>query len=119
MRLLPDHRLMPWLVRHIGWCLTRFQLKGHGKTAFHVIRGKPYDGHVEKFGTVCMFKIADKAEHKLEDRWLEAIYVGKLEKTDEHLGLTPDGTIKARSVQPRPKDKEYSLEFLAKCRGAP
>ena len=64
-------------------------------------------------------RLADKAEHKLEDRWLEAIYVGKLEKTDEHLGHTPDGTIKARSAQPRPKDKEYSLEFLAKCRGAP
>ena len=93
---------MVWLVRHLGWSQTRFQLTSHGKTPYHFIRGKAYDGQVELFGSVCMFKVADAADLKLEDRWVKALWVGKLEKTDEHIGLTPGGVIKARSVKPKP-----------------
>ena len=118
-KLDPKHRLMPWLVRHIGWTLTRCQLKAHGKTAFEVIRGKPYEAQVERFASVCLFKEFDKSHAKLESRWTKAIYVGKAERTDEHLGITPTGTIKSRSVQAVAEENLYDFVFLETCRGLP
>jgi len=43
------HRLIPWLVRHLGWTLTRHQKKNDGRTAYERIRGKPYKAITYKF----------------------------------------------------------------------
>ena len=41
-KLPSDSILIAWLIRHAGWCLTRFQVKNDGRTAFVRVFGKAY-----------------------------------------------------------------------------
>ena len=48
----------PWLVRHAGWLLERFHVKGNKKTAFEDCFGKPYQGEVKKFAKAAAIEIS-------------------------------------------------------------
>eukprot|EP00971_Amphidinium_carterae_P087918 1739702-Amphidinium_carterae.2 len=44
IQLLADSPLLSWLVRHVGWSLTRYQQKSDGSTAYRRLRGRDYHG---------------------------------------------------------------------------
>ena len=114
-----NRRLAAWLVRHIGWAYTRFQKRTDGNTPYYMMRGKDYKGFHEKFGSCVMIKQVDSDDQKLEPRWQKAVYVGKTEETDEHVGLTPTGVIKGRSCKPLAQPESWDRAFIQTCIGLP
>ena len=56
---------------------------------------------------------------KLNMRWMRGVFVGKVDRTDEFLLLTPTGAMKARCVRRLEGDNAWNLQFLNLCVGSP
>ena len=95
----PDHVLVGWMVRHCAWVVNNFQVKGTGRTPYRSIRGKDCTGEVVPFGEVCLERNHYEDRAKLNMRWMRGDFVGKLDRTDEFLLLTPTGAMKTRCVR--------------------
>ena len=52
-------------------------------------------------------------------RWMREVFVGKLDRTDEFLLLTPTGAMKTRCVRRLEGDTAGDLQFLNMCVGSP
>ena len=94
-----DHVLMGWMVRHCAWVVTNVQVKGTGRTLYRSIRSKDYLGEVVPFGEVCLGRSHSEDGAKLNMRWMRGVFVGKLDRTDEFLLLTPIGAMTTRCVR--------------------
>ena len=113
------HLLMPWIVRHASWVLNRFLIRGSGKTPYRALRGKNYTQPLAAFGECVMYRDAEADPKKLELRWNDGIFVGKLDLTEEFVVLTPRGAIKVRSVKRTDRPKEDNRELLSRVIGQP
>ena len=94
-----DHVLMGWTVRHCAWVVNNFQVKGTGKAPYRSIWGKDCTGEVVPLGEVCMERNHSEDGAKLNMRWMRRVFVGKLDRTDDFLLLTPTDAIKTRCVR--------------------
>ena len=110
-----DHVLMGWMVRHCAGVVKTFQVKGTGRTPHRSIRGKDYTGEVVPFGEVCLGRNHSEDGAKLNMRWMRGVFVGKLDRTDDFLLLTPTGAMKTRCVRRLEGDKAWDLQFLNLC----
>ena len=100
-KLPSDSILIAWLIRHAAWCLTRFQVKNDGRTAFVRVFGKAYTSQVLPFGERVMYKYTSVPTGNLDQRWGHGIWVGKAPMTDEHIILTENGGPESEIVAPR------------------
>ena len=50
--------VLPWLVRHAGWLLEGYHVKGNKMTAFEDCFWKPYQGELMKFAEAALFRVA-------------------------------------------------------------
>ena len=114
----PDHVLMGWMVRHCAWVVNNFQVKGTGRTPYRSIRGKNYTGEVVPFGEVSVGRNHSEDGAKLHIRWMRGVFVGKLDRTDEFLLLTPTGAMKTRCVRRLEGDSAWDSQFLNLCVGS-
>ena len=67
-----------------------------------------------------MAKIADADKMragKLDSAWIEAVWVGRVDRSNEHLLLTTKGCIKSRWVRRIPDDKQVIMLKYKDCRG--
>jgi hypothetical protein len=56
--VIPGHVLFPWLVRHVGWSLTRFQPHGsRGQTSFESRTGTVYKSALVNFAETVMIRV--------------------------------------------------------------
>ena len=60
----------------------RFEIRTHGKTAYHYLYGKKLIKEVFKFGTKVLYEVG---KVKLESKWQESLYMGRHPKEDRHL----------------------------------
>ena len=81
-------RLLPWIVRHSSWLLSRFQIHTDGYV---------YSSQNFPFAQTVLVK-AGRAAHPTEIDWLDGIWVGRVSKSDEHMVLTERGAIYSRTV---------------------
>ena len=114
-----DHVLMGFLVRHCAWVVNNFQMKGTGRTPYRSIRGKDYTGEVVPFGEMCLGRNHSVDGAKLNMRWMRGVFVGKIDRTDEFLLLTPPGAMKTRCVRRLEGENASDLQFLNLCFGSP
>ena len=114
----PDHVLVGWMVRHCAWVVNNFQVKRTGRTPHRSIRGKDHAGEVLPFGEVCLGQNHSEDGAKLNMRWMRGVSVGKLDRTDEFLLLTPTGVMKTRCVRRLEGDNAWDLQFLNLCVGS-
>ena len=110
-------RLLPWIVRHSSWLLSRFQIHTDGNTSYKAIHGYVYSSQIFPFAQTVLVK-AGRAAHPTEIDWLDGIWVGRVSKSDEHLVLTEKGAIYSRTVRPHPQG-ERVREIFDKVRGLP
>ena len=115
----PDHVLMGWIVRHCAGVVNNFQVKGTGRPPYLSIWCKDYTGEVVPFGEVCLERNHSEDRAKLNMRWMRGVFVGKLDRTDEFLLLTPTGAMKTRCVRRLEGDNAWDLQFLNLCVGSP
>ena len=116
-KLPSDSILLAWLIRHAAWCLTRFQVKNDGRTAFVRAFGKAYTSQVLPCGESAMYKYTSVPTGNLDQRWGHGISVCKAPMTDEHLILTEKGVQKARSLHRVPPKERTVISELEKVRG--
>ena len=107
------------MVRHCAWVVNNFQVKGTGRTPYRSIRGKDYTGEVVQFGEICLGRNHSEDGAKLNMKWMRGVFVGKLDRTDELLLLTPTGAMKTRCVRRLEGDNAWNLQLLNLCVGSP
>jgi hypothetical protein len=74
-----DKCLLPWLVRHCAWTLTRFKTLQDGHSAYFRTTGAEYRGDVVPFAEVVMAKMPVGTKlnpSKLAPRWVRAVWLG-------------------------------------------
>ena len=63
--------LVPWLMRHCAWSLTRFAIGADGQTVFKRQCGKNYAGETACFGeAIICHRIPRRIQTKMEPRWV-------------------------------------------------
>ena len=78
--------LLPWLVRHCGWILSRYAVRADGRTGYSRLTGREYTAGISIFGEAIWYKLPKTADlTKLDDRWRAAIWLGKSDRSDEHI----------------------------------
>ena len=114
-----DSPLYSWAVRHSGWTHCRYEKAKDGTTPYERVYGAPCKGGVVQFGERVL--ALDSAPHRRhqEKRFFDAIWVGKSEKSDEHLLLTPHGVRRARTVRRLPEEEHWDKDLLKAVRGLP
>ena len=87
MEETPAMGMWQWLVRHAGWLLERYHVKGNKKTVFEDCFEKLYQGEFMKFAEVALFRVQD----------LSAGYGLARLGSDEHLFATDGGVYTTRT----------------------
>ena len=90
------------------------------QTPYERTRGCRYESALVPFGEVVMAKIADADKMragKLDSAWVKAVWVGRVDRSNEHLLLTTKGCIRSRVVRRIPDGNQAS--FHAEVQGLP
>ena len=99
MEIMTESPLLPWLVRHCGWILSRYAVRSDGRAGYSRLKGSEYTGGKSIFGEAIWHKLPKNANlTKLDDRWRTAIWLGKSDRSDEHIIGLEKGAVLARSV---------------------
>jgi hypothetical protein len=94
------HNLMPWLVRHAGATISRYQKGRDGMTGYRRLRGRDYDRPIVEFAEcVWYLKSKNRRKGKIDPRWATGVYLGASEDSPEVLIGTPEGVLKVRSIR--------------------
>ena len=118
-----DHPLAPWLVRHAAHLITRYQVRGAGKTSYRMAKGRDAIQPVAEFCEMGLFSPpktnAMAKASKWQDRKELGIYLGSTLRSNEPIIGMHDGVFTASDIVRRPADERWSSEFAAKVRGTP
>ena len=90
------------------------------QTPYERTRGCPYESALVPFGEVVMAKIADADKMragKLDSAWVKAVWVGRVDRSNEHLLLTTKGCIRSRVVRRIPDGNQTC--YHAEVQGLP
>ena len=112
VRIIPGTQWFPWMVQHSVWTVVRYHSDQRTKqTPYERTRGCRYEPALVPFGEVVMAKIADADKMragKLDSVWVKAVWVGRVDKSNEHLLLTTKGCIRSRVVRRIPDGNQAS-----------
>jgi hypothetical protein len=92
----------PWgslAFRHASWIYNRTHLRPDGRSPWEVVHEKPYANRIFEFGELVMGKPFQKDPAKLEEKFVPGVWVGKRIDDDNHVLVTENGIIYARSVR--------------------
>ena len=86
-RLETDHPLISWMIRHCCWVFCRYHVRADGRTPYEVLRNNSYRGGLAYFGEIVWARVPGPRllRGKYEVNWLELVWLGKTENTEEHL----------------------------------
>eukprot|EP00971_Amphidinium_carterae_P137638 2727858-Amphidinium_carterae.2 len=119
IEVTPGHVLAPWLVKHAGFLLDVCQLKADGRTSFERRTGKPDKHELYEFAECLLYKVTSERRGKMEPRWEQGLYVGRVTGSHEAVLLTPDGVARAHALRRQEATQQFNLEFLMACKGTP
>ena len=116
-----DDPIVPWIVRHAAYVITRCRTGEDGKTALQRIKGRKVSAPMIPFGETVLFKLpkVPKMPGDFKDRFETGTWVGCTVRSGEHLVATPGGVFKVSSVIRRAEDKRWSSDRLTEIRGSP
>ena len=116
-----DMKIVPWLVRHASYLITRCRVRAHGKTALQMIKGRTSLTELIPFGERILFKIpkTGQAVGSFEDRWEEGIWLGCTVRDGMTLVGTPMGVFKVGTIKRRAEDEQWSYESISQLIGSP
>ena len=76
-RLPSDHPLMPRIVRHAGWTLSKFTTRPCGRTPMGLTYGRAFRGELVELGVRVFGRSGGQnEEQKLDGRWVAGIWLG-------------------------------------------
>ena len=120
-RFRSDHALISWLVRHCAWTHTRFHVRTDGKTPYEVLHELSNRGGLACFGETVWARVPGSRliRGKFEVNWLELVWVGKTDSSDEHLCGDEHGVRKFRAIRRQPESARWRREMCDKLIGDP
>ena len=73
-----DNPVVPWMVRHAAYLITRCRIRPNGRTSFQVMKGRRSNTKMAEFGEIVHFKIpkTNFMPGKFEDLWDEGVWLG-------------------------------------------
>ena len=115
-----EHDLISWMIRHSAWLITRFRVRASGHTAYELIRQRRYGGATVEFGEIVWARIPTaKKLRKLDQCWVEVVWAGKAEGSDEHIALDHRGARRFRAVRREPESSRWRREVIVEVAGCP
>ena len=77
MEITTESPLLPWLVRHCGWILSRYAVRANGRTGYSRLKRLEYTSGIAIVGEAICYRLSKTADlMKLDDRWRTAIWLG-------------------------------------------
>ena len=121
VRIIPSTLLFPWMLWQSVWTVVRYQSDQRTKqTPYERTRSCRYESASVPSGEVVMAKIADADKMrtgKLDSAWVKVVWVGRVDRSNEHLLLTTKGCIRSRVVRRNPDGNQAS--YHAEVQGLP
>ena len=108
-RLETDHLLISWMIRLCCWVFCRYHVRADGRTPYEVLRNNSYRGGP---GSRLL-----RGKHDVN--WLELVWLGKTENTEEHLCGDEHGVRKFRTIRRQPESARWRREYVDKLSGDP
>ena len=70
--------IVPWIIRHASYLITRCRVRSHGKTSLQLMKGRTILTELVPFGETVLFKLPKpgNAVGSFEDQWEEGIWIG-------------------------------------------
>ena len=115
------HPLMSWLVSHVANILTWYSVGRDGRTAYHRVRGRPFNGKLLLFGEYCRYKARSHEPLHGRNPWAGAIYLGRENVSGQHILYDDEAksVAYARTLMRVPNQEKWKLETLAAVRITP
>ena len=101
--------IFSWRARHAAWTLPRYAIKADGQTPFFKLMSKDHHGGISKFSELVCFRIPAK-QPKLAEQRKEAHWLGKSERSDEHVLAIKGSTCSARAIRRKPREEQWNLD---------
>ncbi len=116
-----DDPIVPWMVRHAAYLITRCRVGPDGKTAMQKIKGRRVITPMLPFAEVVMFKLpkVPNMPGDFQDKFETGVWLGCIIRSGEHLIGTEKGVYTASSIVRHPEDKKWSSELVSKIKGTP
>ena len=116
-----DSAIVPWIVRHAGYVITRCQVQTDGKTAMQKMKGRRVNVPWIPFAESVLFKLpkVPNMPGDFRDRFENGVWVGCTIRSGEHLVATEKGVFKVSSVVRKPEDRRWSSEAIKSIKGSP
>lgn len=113
------HPVMAWMVELAAELLSAFQRGPDGRTAYEIIRGKPYKRNLAEFAEKVAYRIG-KLENikKLEARWSEDIILSANWRAGEAVIGLKDGFVCSSAILRHMSDLRWPKEDVP-ARGVP
>ena len=95
--------------------MTRYAVGSDGKTPYERIKGRPADKGIAQFGENVHYKplkMSTRTRAKIGDKMIEAVWLGVMLRTGEHILGTTDGVVKARTVKRRPTGEAWDRDAI-------
>ena len=99
LEITTESPLLPWLVRHCGWTLSRYAVRAVGRTGYSRLKGREYTSGIATLG---------------EEIW---IWLGKSDRSDEHIIRLENGAVLSRSVRRKVEGKRWNERALKMVTG--
>ena len=116
-----DAAIVPWIIRHSAYILTRCKIGADGKTAMQKMKGRRVNVPWIPFGEPVVFKLpkVPNMPGDFRDSFEIGIWVGCTIRSGEHLIATEKGVFKVSSVVRRAEDKRWSHDLITQMKGTP
>ena len=113
--------IVPWLVRHAAYIISRNEINDDGKTALQRMKGRKTTGMMTNFGETVLFKLprTNVTIGDFEDRFSEGVWVGLTVRSGEHVIATEHGTFRTGAIMRKSADARWSAEMIRNIRGSP
>ena len=120
-RLETDHPLISWMIRHCCWVFCRYHVRADGRTPCEVLRNNSYRGGLACFGEIVWARVPGSRllRGKYEVNWLELVWLGKTENTEEHLCGDEHEVRKFWTIRRQPESARWRREYVDKLSGDP
>ena len=91
-----DMMIVPWLIRHASYIITRSRVRDHGRTSLRLMKGRVVNTEMLPFGETVLFKIpkTGHAVGSFEERWESGVWIGCTIRDGMHLIGTASGVFK-------------------------
>ena len=113
--------IVPWLVRHAGYILTRCRIHECGRSSLDRMKGQKTHRPLLPFGEVILFKIPKTGRRvgDFEDRFEKGVWLGMTVKSGENIVAAGGIVYRTGGIMRRAPDQRWSAEMIESIKGTP